>query len=84
MVIGPVHKRPIELSTLGDLKSAGYSIHGNCAGTYCGRGRRLDLDALISRFGADYVIVNETRIAGALRCDRCGHRGGVLTLHPKS
>ncbi|RMX61768.1 hypothetical protein [Roseibium alexandrii] len=75
-------KIPISLSTLGDLKAAGYGVVGNCTAANCGRGRRLDLQALFDQFGADFVVVNENRIAAALRCDQCGHRGGVLTLHP--
>lgn len=69
----------IQLATLADLKRAGYRLYGNC---YCGRGRELDLGMLIERYGEDYVFVNEHRIQRSLRCNRCGHPGGKLTLQP--
>lgn len=50
----------------------------NCAGPHCGRGRALDLDVLIAKFGPDYCVINETRIAAACRCDRCGHKGAII------
>jgi hypothetical protein len=52
----------------------------NCAGKKCGYGRKLDLDVLIERFGTDYEVFNEKRIAAACVCKRCGHRGASLHL----
>lgn len=75
-----MRQEPIVLETLGDLRRAGYQVIGNCSGKYCGRARRLNLDALIQRFGESYSFVNESRIGAALRCEGCGHRGGALTI----
>lgn len=72
--------RPTSLSTLGDLKNAGFRIYGNC---YCGHGRELDLEMLIKRYGVEYVFINEERNTGALVCTRCGQPGGRLTLQPR-
>lgn len=67
--------------TLGDLKSGGWILLGVCLGRYCGRGMPLDLDSLIARFGADHVVINETKIKRRLRCT-CGHVGGDLRMIP--
>ncbi|MEP4769235.1 MAG: hypothetical protein ABJQ21_00645 [Roseibium sp.] len=80
-------KAPISLSTLGELATAGYAIFGHCLHPHCGRSRELDLDAMIAKFGPDYEVINETRIASALvcqsaTCPRKGLRGGQITLHP--
>lgn len=75
-------KDPISLSPLGDLKAAGYRLIGNCGNPACGRGRWLNIDALIEKFGAGYEVVGEARIARSLKCDGCGHKGGRLTLSP--
>ncbi|MBW8638949.1 hypothetical protein K1W69_17265 [Hoeflea sp. WL0058] len=72
------------IETLADLKRSNVTIYGNCTGRHCGHGQPLPIDELIARFGADYVVINETRISAALRCQRCGHRGGMLTLSPPS
>ncbi|MHA7774481.1 hypothetical protein [Roseibium sp. M-1] len=68
------------LTTLGDLKSAGYQLCGHC---YCGHADILDLDLLIERFGEDYVFINETPILRALRCSVCRRPAGQITLKPK-
>lgn len=68
-----------ELQTLADFKALGYRLTGNCGRPDCGRGRELDIDALIARFGADHPVIGDTRIAAALRC-ACGHKGGSLTV----
>ncbi|MBW8640330.1 CpaF/VirB11 family protein [Hoeflea sp. WL0058] len=71
----------ISLETLSDFKrSNGITLYGNCGAHGCSHGRALPIDGLIERFGPDYVIIGETRIASALRCERCGHRGGVITI----
>lgn len=82
---------PLTLSTLGELKAAGYRIVGHCSHPYCGVGRALDLDDLIERLGPEYVVINETRIARnylcrASRCENAqrSRRGGSITLHPPS
>jgi hypothetical protein len=87
MTIGP--GSPVSLSTLGDLKRAGYRIVGHCSHPYCGVSRTLKLDDLIERLGPDYVVINETRIARNFLCQssQCEHsqrgqRGGSNTLQP--
>lgn len=75
-------KQGVTLSTLGDLKTHCHTLFGHCTGQYCGRGRPLDLDALIERVGANYVVIRETLIAAALVCKSCGHKGGKLAIHP--
>lgn len=66
----------ITISTLSQIRDKGYALYGHCR---CGRGRKLDMDALIEWLGPDYDVVNETRIAAAFRCGS-GHKGGVITL----
>ncbi len=68
--------------TLGKLRSGGYTLSAHCNGQFCGHGRALDLDKLIEQFGADYVIINETRIGKALVCSSCKHRGARVILSP--
>lgn len=52
----------------------------NCAGPNCGNGRPLPIDLLIEVYGADYEMVNETRIAKSCKCQRCGHKGARIHL----
>lgn len=68
------------LETLADLKRTNTLLNGNCG--KCGHGGALLIDDLIARFGAAYVVIGETRISAGLRCERCGHKGGMLTLSP--
>lgn len=82
-------KSPVSLSTLRELKAAGYQIVGHCSHPYCGVGRTLKLDELIERLGAGYVVINEARIARNFQCQspacinhRNAQRGGTITLHP--
>lgn len=56
----------------------------NCRGPNCGNGKALPLDMLIERFGPDYEIVGETRIAAACKCDRCHHRGAQIHMMTKT
>jgi hypothetical protein len=70
------------LETLQDLKDADHRLYGHCGNPCCGRGRPLDLDALIAHYGPVYVVIRETRIARALVCSGCGHKGGKLTINP--
>lgn len=70
----------ISLTTLGELKSHGYRLFGHCGRLSCGRGRELDIDNLIKRYGANYSIIGDTRIKRALVCTGCGHKGGSLTI----
>lgn len=66
------------MSTLSEIKAAGEGLMANCAGLNCGHGKPLDLDMLIERYGPDYNVINETRIAAACKCERCGHRGARI------
>lgn len=50
----------------------------NCAGPNCGHGKPLPLDVLIESYGPDYEAINETRIAKACKCARCGHKGAII------
>jgi hypothetical protein len=68
------------MSTLAEIKAAGEGLMANCAGPNCGHGKMLPLDLLIYRYGADYEMTGETRIASACKCERCGHRGAVVHL----
>ena len=69
------------ISTLADLDREGFRVWANCTGEHCGRGRPLDIAALIRRFGGNHSIINETEITSRLRCE-CGHKGGVLHFRP--
>lgn len=68
------------MSTLSQIKASGEGLMANCAGPNCGHGKPLDLDMLIARFGPDYEMINETRIAAACKCERCGHKGAAIHL----
>lgn len=70
------------MTTLSQLKAKGEGLAAHCnrPGLVCGHHKTLDLDMLIQRFGPDYSVINETRIAGALVCERCGYRGGRIML----
>lgn len=70
------------LETLGHLRDMNVRIFAHCTAQYAGHGDWLDIDALIERFGEDYVFINETRIGAACVCRKCGHRGATLRLHP--
>lgn len=48
-------------------------------GKFYGRGRKLDLDMLIERFGPDFVFINEIEISRRLRC-KCSHVGGTVRV----
>ena len=72
------------ISTLADLKTYGMQLIGHCGGVNCGHARVLPLDELIETYGTHYSFINERRIAKALRCGRCKHKGGTITLAPKT
>lgn len=55
-----------------------------CDGLNCGHGAPLDITALIARFGAGHIVINETRIKRRLRCRSCNHIGCSLRLIPYS
>jgi len=68
--------------TLGYHKRHGMGISAHCArpNLMCGHHKDLDLGMLIERFGEDYSVINETRIAKALRCEVCGFKGAELRI----
>jgi hypothetical protein len=68
------------MSTLAEIKARGEGLMANCAGPNCGHGRALPIDFLIERYGADYNMLNEKRIAAACKCKACGHLGAVIHL----
>jgi hypothetical protein len=68
------------VETLGDLRENGMGLFGHCTAPNVGHGSRLDLDALIARLGEDHVYINDRRLASALVCRRCGHRGALITV----
>lgn len=74
----------IVVQTLGDLKEHGYLMYGQCTQLDCRHGRALDLAKLIAQFGSDFVYVRDNRISAALRCRRCGGKGGTCHIAPSS
>jgi hypothetical protein len=68
------------LTTLADLKERGEGLTAHCGAPNCGHSKRLPLDLLIARYGAGYNIINETRIAAACKCEKCGHKGAVIHI----
>jgi hypothetical protein len=68
------------MATLAEMKAKGEGLMANCRGPNCGRGRLLPMDLLIERYGPDYEVIGDTRIAAACKCDRCGHRGAQVNL----
>jgi hypothetical protein len=65
--------------TLGAIKSAGMVLEGACATPNCNEFARFDLDALISRFGADWRVPATLPV----RCSLCGEplKFQVAVLH---
>jgi hypothetical protein len=75
---------PVEVEMLWQLKKLHMGLMGHC-GSYCGADgcsycRELDLDLLIQRFGPEHVFVNDQWIARRIKCSRCGHKGGTITV----
>ena len=60
-----------DFGSLASLKDLGYQIHAHCENIDCLRGRQLDLDALIKRFGPDFDIYRNS-FDRRLRCTSCG------------
>ncbi len=73
---------PKSVETLGQLKADGNYLMGHCGrpGLVCGHASILPLDTLIEKYGADYVFIGEKRIARAIVCKACGHKGGSMTV----
>ena len=69
-------------STLADLKGIGSRLIGHCGNPNCGHGKELDLDELIETYGTHYSLISDRRIASALRCGRCQHKGGSISVSP--
>lgn len=53
-------------------------MQAHCGDPDCAHSKRLDLNMLIERFGPNYSIINEKRIASALKCEKCGHKGAII------
>lgn len=68
------------VTTLSDLQREGWHLTAHCQGRYCGNGRKMELAQLIARFGPDHVFINDARIPPLLVCQRCGHKGGSITI----
>jgi hypothetical protein len=66
------------MNTLAELRALGEGLNAHCGAPYCVHSKLLDLDMLIKRFGPDYSIINEKRIAAALKCEICGHKGAII------
>lgn len=65
--------------SLGSVRALGYVIWAHCDRQGCGHGSELDLEALIGRYG---VEVEAVELNGRLVCQRCGWRGGRITIAP--
>lgn len=82
-MLAAMNKPPVIIQTIGQLREHGMTMTAYCEVRACPHGERLDLDALIERFGEDLDYVEQVwRITGRLRCRRCGHRGGRLIIAP--
>lgn len=67
-------------TTLQQMVDSKVGLTGNCAHPYCGKGRFLDMQALIKWLGPDHQPFVEKRIAQAFKCGAEGHRGGIIHL----
>jgi hypothetical protein len=54
--------------TLGAIKSSGMVLEGACPTPGCNEFARFDVDGLISRFGADWLVPATLPV----RCETCG------------
>lgn len=70
----------LEVRTLQDCKEMDVEITGHCSNHRCAHAVMLDLDKLIEKFGADYSYIGDDRLRQSLRCSRCGHKGGMITI----
>jgi len=61
--------------TLGGLKDYGHRLAAGCG--ECQHTAKLDLDALIERFGRDLEAI---ALNGHLRCQRCGKLNGRIQV----
>lgn len=68
--------------SLAYLQQTGHGITAYCeATTGCSHYAPLDLDKLISAFGADFVVTEERdRLIRSLRCARCGSRSVTIGI----
>lgn len=66
--------------TLQELIDGDMCLAAHCGALNCGHHRVLDLGMLIARLGPGYSSVGDDRLRNALKCTRCGHKGGSLTL----
>lgn len=71
------------MTTLGNAKDIGCDLWANCLNPSCGHGSKLDLDALIDKYGRDYEFAGPDSFMKNMRC-RCGHLGATHTIIPKS
>lgn len=66
---------PISIATLGDLRRYGYALRACCES--CHHSARLDLDALIARYGEAWSHI---RWRPRLRCTACGSQGCAIMV----
>ena len=70
-----------ELSTwtLGSVKASGMELEGACKTPDCNEFARFDVDSLIERFGADWLVP----VILPVRCQSCGEwlHFQLATLH---
>jgi len=70
----------MSVATLQDCLAHDVRIWGHCGSSHCSKAEELDLAKLIEHFGADYSYIADDRLRNALRCTRCGHKGGTITI----
>lgn len=77
--------RSYTVQTLGDLKEHGMGLYAHCSAPDAGHGSKLDLDALIERFGYDWGYVGRLdEIGRRCVCKVCGHHGAHIKVVSKT
>ncbi|WP_309084137.1 hypothetical protein [Chelativorans sp.] len=68
------------IRTLQDLVDHEMQLTAHCGSAFCGHHKVLDLKEMIATFGPDYSCIGDDRLRNAIRCERCGHKGGSVTI----
>ena len=72
------------MSTLRELLDADYSVHvfHESLQPYCSHYFKIDLAALIERFGEDFdLFTNRAWFLSRCKCSRCGAVGKNMNMH---
>jgi len=71
------------IDTLGALLDHHFRLSIYCGNQFCRHSAKLDLEALVERFGRDFVTVGKPNpLAARMVCSKCGSKDLGLILLP--